>query len=627
MRRTTVLLAGVSLAAGSLPGLVGPAAAESADPVVVGSMGVVFMDPAEPDECDALDGSPHCKPAAVSVTQLADGRILYWDGLEGQQQVQLHAYLEADSRINNSPARVMDLSGDKSWKDVTPDVDPDGNSEELLGGLLGALGTNENTSNDYDLFCSDLVNLPDGRVLAIGGSGWHMEPGIPGTDLGLVEITGVRANRIFDPKTNTWKLGGKLNTGRWYPSAVTLPSGRIFVASGVEKLLKPIYLDDPLASLANVRTTETYDPATDTWTENPSSANKSLPLYPRLFLLPNGRVYFDSNGQTWNPMGAAIDEALWNMTSVFNPDTKTWRNLGVSKINGMPLGFRGTGFSVMLPLQPDDQGRYTEAKVLSGGGVIGTSPGTYLATDSVTLNTIGTATAEETFESTSVRKLNRPRWYPHSVLMPDGKVFVTNGASADETVMAGSAFAIHENEIYDPATDTWTDVASQDRDRTYHNTAMLLPDGRILLGGHAPLPSFYWKEFNFLHDLLGTSPAERDPSFQIYSPPYLHWGPRPEITGLGAMGWDRTVRIEVDSPSAISSVRMFRNTTATHLVDSDQRAVDLRIVGRTADSVTVAVPGREVLPPGPYMLFANRTSERGEIPSVSRQVVLGAPTA
>jgi hypothetical protein len=35
------------------------------------------------------------------------------------------------------------------------------------------------------------------------------------------------------------------------------------------------------------------------------------------------------------------------------------------------------------------------------------------------------------------------------------------------------------------------------------------------------------------------------------------------------------------------------------------------------------VPDNTVLPPGPYMVFANRDSERGEIPSVSKPVLVG----
>ena len=38
-------------------------------------------------------------------------------------------------------------------------------------------------------------------------------------------------------------------------------------------------------------------------------------------------------------------------------------------------------------------------------------------------------------------------------------------------------------ELWDPRTGTWTELAPSSRDRVYHNTAMLLPDGRVLVGG------------------------------------------------------------------------------------------------------------------------------------------------
>ena len=68
---------------------------------------------------------------------------------------------------------------------------------------------------------------------------------------------------------------------------------------------------------------------------------------------------------------------------------------------------------------------------------------------------------------------------------------------------------------------------------------------------------------------------------------------------------------------------LVRNTALTHLVDGDQRTVELPVVGRSADSVSVRVPGsRSVLPPGPYMLFVNKRTARGLVPSTARQFTL-----
>ena len=123
-----------------------------------------------------------------------------------------------------------------------------------------------------------------------------------------------------------------MNYGRWYPSLVTLPSGNVFVASGVTKLVKPVYPQRPLDSGTNVRQTETYEVASGKWTANGDSASRSLPLYPRLHLLPDGKVYYDAAGQAFNPFGQAYDEATWMLAAAYDPAAKSWQSLGV------PLG-------------------------------------------------------------------------------------------------------------------------------------------------------------------------------------------------------------------------------------------------------------------------------------------------
>ena len=128
-----------------------------------------------------------------------------------------------------------------------------------------------------------------------------------------------------------------MNYGRWYPSVVTLPDSKVFVAGGVTKLLKPLYTDahDMGNSLGNVTQTETYDPAAGKWTENGASAEKSLPLFPRLHLLPDGHVYFDAAGQAFNPAGEDYMELFWNMASSYDPAAKTWTDLGIPGV-GIP---------------------------------------------------------------------------------------------------------------------------------------------------------------------------------------------------------------------------------------------------------------------------------------------------
>ena len=117
------------------------------------------------------------------------------------------------------------------------------------------------------------------------------------------------------------------------------------------------------------------------------------------------------------------------------------------------------------------------------------------------------------------------------MLLPDGSVMAFSGADRDEVVLPGSGVPVKQAERFDPVSERWTPMATAGHARTYHNTAMLLPDGRVLVGGHAPINTAYL----FSITLPGFSPNDgRDPSFEIYSPPYVFSSDRPTIAGAPA---------------------------------------------------------------------------------------------
>ncbi len=628
MRRNLVPFGVLVVLAGLTPF---SAAAQEADPAVGGSFGPLFQEPTGIECTSAQDPAPRCKPGAVTLANLVNGKQLYWNSLEGMNQVDLNVVAEYGHEAVNGQSRVLDLTGDSPrWTVPEPfdgGANPQGNDEDNEY-LPGVPHNNARTTNDGDLFCSDVNFLADGRLIAVGGTSYYQEPGVPGDEgvgkFGVVELNGLRNARIFDPQTQTWEQSGDMEFARWYPSMVTQPDGSQLTFGGVAKLIKPVYPERPLDSGANERHVERFDPATGRWNTLPDSANKSLPLYPRLHLLPNGKIFYNAAGQVFNPAGQAYDEALWNFASVFDPATQTWTDKGLPDFGGAPLGFRGSGFSVLLPLRPDADGRYTRASFLSAGGVYGVSPGSYLATDTSTLTSIDTA-GGDAMTSAQTGRLTTPRWYGNGTMLPTGEVFVSSGGDRDHVVGPGLEAPVRSTEIYHPETGEWTETAAQTRGRTYHNSATLLPDGRVLVGGHAPIGTAYAKPDDSGEQLLGLSKAYTDPTFQIFSPPYLFWGERPVITDVDpAVRTGQVLDVGVANPQDISSVRLLRNTSITHIVDADQRNVELRIVGRDADSVQVQVPGNTVLPPGPYLLFVHRDAERGEIPSVSRQVSVDA---
>src|SRR3954454_309717 len=79
-------------------------------------------------KCVTQDGSPRpanpalgppgdaryldCKPTAASVNVLPDGRVMYYDGLEGTEQVRTSIVIEYGHNAGNDQSRVLALGDD-----------------------------------------------------------------------------------------------------------------------------------------------------------------------------------------------------------------------------------------------------------------------------------------------------------------------------------------------------------------------------------------------------------------------------------------------------------------------------------------------------------------------------------
>jgi hypothetical protein len=592
------------------------------------------------------EGQVVCKPTAVGSAVLPNGSVWYANGLEATENIRYTVAFEIAPRSRNSLSRILDLlSGTPVFSNLTqptltnPQINPGSTPLEDPNGTLGVPGQpgtglsgsfwgmlglpgsadsdppDDVQENDADLFCSDQVQLADGSILIAGGTDYYNEPAVldrdhgDPADVGIAELEGTRISRIFDPATGTYHQTGHMKFGRWYPGMVTLSDGKVSVFSGVTKLVKAM-------QGSNVRRTETFDPATKQWTENyiDSSSETSLPLFPRLFLMPNNKVLYSGVGQTWSPEGQAVDEILWAFQQFWNPATSKWEQIGVA-----PLGAIGGAPEVMLALEPP----YDRATVMSIGGTLLPSPGSYLATPFTTYTTVtsaGQVTAERGPD------LNNRRWYSSAVTLPTGEVATFSGAMQDEVNMTGFELPVHQAELYNPVTKTWSPMVSGARDRTYHNSAVLLPDARVLVGGHAPIPTGvgFVDGYGAHHDLIPgvTANNDRDPSFEVFSPPYLYRGLRPVISGVqSGIQWGSTFTI--DSPSAVTKVVLSRLPSAQHITDSDARTIRLAF-SKSGDTITATAPPSGVIaPPGYYYLFV---IDSDGVPSVARIVrVSGDP--
>jgi hypothetical protein len=587
-----------------------------------------------------------CKPAAVHTAVLGDGRVLYFHGLEGQENAGPGSAASLAPSSRDSQARVLDVrSGTPRWVVPTPprgahanpNVEPGHKSYDdplgaagvpgrpgdgFVGSTWGGVGgpSHDPTSspddpspNDGDMFCADLTALPNGKILIAGGTDWYNEPSLldrnqgDPADVGLLEVEGLRSASLFDPALGTVAPAGPMKYGRWYPLLVIGPDGNPTVFGGVTRLLHN-------TQLGNVRRTETFHAETNTWEENyvgPASETE-LPLVPRMILAPNGQFFYSAVGQMWSPFGQAVDEAMMALFQFFDPKTKEWSVSGVA-----PLGARSGAFVLPLTMSPP----YETMTLVTWGGTLGPPPGSWLPANPFT--TLTTIDANGNVSNRNGADLNHARWYSSGVLLPDGKVLAVGGGDKDDVIDPGTTIAVNTPELYDPTTDKWTEVAPHARDRAYHNSALLLPDMRVLLGGNAPLAAHYGGPNRDQGRPFANN--DRDPSFEIWSPPYLFRGPRPTVTTVQkGVSYGETFTITTPDAGLIESVLLMRTPSPQHVADSDQRALKLEFT-RSGDTTLTATapPSGNVAPPGTYYLVVNKRSLQGPIPSVARMVDVG----
>jgi galactose oxidase-like protein len=566
------------------------------DPKVVGRWRTPFGEGGVWDDDPSLEQSKRF-PTAVSAVVLPDGRLLYWNGLEGTENFETGFFPDIVTASENSRARILDLRARRPRWSI-PHLERGTTAEPHDDGQWAT----------KDLFCADQKLLYDGTVLIAGGTEWQ-----------ATDFYGDVETRVFDPRTDAFRAVGPMHDPRWYPSLVTLSDGRVAVASGFARGLATFVNPDPAFSQS--RLTEIYDPRTGRWREAGMS-QWSFPLYPRLHLMPDGTVFYGGAGEAWAPFGETADEATWALQRTYHPTTRTWSALGPSR-----YGTRSGATSTMLRLEPP----YDRAEILLAGGTLGPAPGTSIATTlSEMIRWQGGVISSEgspkgpfdglTGDPTQLR--NR-RWFSTSVLLPTGEVLLMSGGDADDVLDPGSAAAVRMAELYDPETGEWHELSEGTHERVYHNSAVLLPDGRVLVGGHAPLPAHYHRHDN----PVTRSSNYRDSTFEIYEPPYLFRGRRPVVASVLPADRGRALKLTLGAGTRagdVAEVVLVRMSATTHTIDADMRAVRLEH-RRAGSSIVAALPRRgdaRLLPPGPYYVFAMRDARDGAVPSIAHVVLI-----
>lgn len=385
----------------------------------------------------------------------------------------------------------------------------------------------------YDLFCVGHVSLADGSIFLAGG---HVS-----NFVGLPNAT------KYNYLTDTWTTLPNMNAGRWYPTTTALGNGDVLTISGDIDTTIGV---NPLPQVFQV--------SSGTW-RNLTGAQILLDDYPRMFLAPNGKVFYAG----LSPTTRYLDTS----------GTGAW-----SFVANRQGGYRDYGTAVM----------YAPGKIITMGG--DQQPPKNSA-EVIDLN-------QATPSWRTVAPMQFGRRQHNATLLPDGKILVTGGTSApgfnDATGHVDAA------EIWDPATEQWTTLASSSGiPRVYHSTALLLPDGRIFSSG-----------------------GNGYPEIEIFSPPYLFKGARPTITSAPShVEYGKSFLVETPDAASISKVTVIRIGSVTHSFNMGQVINELSYTAAPSGLNITAPSDSNVATPGYYMLFILNGSG---VPSVAKFIKIDA---
>lgn len=404
-------------------------------------------------------------------------------------------------------------------------------------------------SVSWDMFCNGMVLLDDGRPFIASGT-IQYDP-----------FYGQPQTATFDPQANTFSNGPNMAHGRWYPTLVTLGDGKVMIFSGLNE------------TGSTNTAVEFY--SVDTGWSSQFTASWTPDLYPRLHLLPNGKVFY-SGAQT--------------TSKLFDPSTNTW-NTSVAKTNYS--GTRTYGTSVLLPLSPSNN--YDPRVLIMGGG----NP----ATGTTEIIDMGSPTPAWKYGP----NMSQARIEMNAVILPNGKVLALGGSVNDEDTSTASLNA----DLYDPVSNTFSSAGANAYPRLYHSVALLLPDATVWFAGGNPSRGSYVKQM------------------EIYKPAYLFNADgtpatRPSITSAPAsVSYGES--FNVTTPDTIASVVLVRNGTVTHAFGMDQREVGLSFTAGSGSLTVTAPPNGNIAPPGYYILFLLNQSG---VPSVASfiQITNAPPT-
>ncbi|KAI9645069.1 hypothetical protein NHQ30_005803 [Ciborinia camelliae] len=410
-------------------------------------------------------------------------------------------------------------------------------------------------------------------------------PGIAIDGTGMMVVTGgndASQTSLYNSSADQWIKGPEMALRRGYQASTTLSDGRVFVIGG------------SWAGGSNVpKDGEIYDPIIGNWSLLSGATVKEM-----LTDDMEGPWRADNHGWLFG----------WQNGSVFQAGPSRAMNWYFTDRNGSVQGAGDrlededsmSGNAVMFDA--------TAGKILTIGG----SPDydkSWATSNAHVITLKGPGEKPDVQLAGNNGTMHSERVFHSSVVLPDGTVFIAGGQTFGIAFNEDNVQFVPE--LYDPKTDTFTELTGNNIIRVYHTLSILLPDGRVLNAGGG---------------LCGNCSANHYDG-QIFTPPYLltekgELRSRPEIISQLPSQLNAGDTLEFTTSIVIHSASLVRIGSATHTVNTDQRRVPLPInyLHLYKNRYVAHLPADYgILIPGYWMLFV--IDEHGT-PSIAQTIFI-----
>ncbi|XP_004500954.1 aldehyde oxidase GLOX [Cicer arietinum] len=428
-----------------------------------------------------------------------------------------------------------------------------------------------------NVWCSSGSVSPDGKLIQTGGFN-----------------DGDRTVRIFNPCSSCdWQeFNASLAARRWYSTNHNLPDGRQIIIGGRRQFNYEFY--PKKESTAK----NTYSLPFLVQTNDAGAENN---LYPFVFLNVDGNLFIFANNRA----------ILFDYNS--NNVVKTYPVIP----GGDPRSYPSTGSAVLLPLSNLQKYPSVEAEVMiCGGAPRGSFQKTLNGTFIGALNTCARIKITDPNPNWVIETMPGGRVMSDMLLLPNGNVLLINGAAMGSAGWESGRNPVLNPFLYKPNERVGSRFQLQKPSgipRMYHSTAVLVRDGRVLVGGSNP-----HIDYKFNNNVL--FPTEL--RLEAFSPSYLEAGlddvrpkmvfPAPQSQTKLKYGQKLKVRFQVKATLVRNSVSvtMIAPPFNTHSFSMNQRLLVLEMklqnntVGESTYEIEVTTPGSAILaPPAYYLLF------------------------